>query len=106
MKIYPKLSLAYKFELVYIGDEVTAVSVDDAGKNYNGVVVLKNESSRFLFEKLQNGTTLPELINDCKEKYTDSNEEEIEPFVKDFIEQINKNGILVVDPENGIKVED
>ena len=106
MKFYPRLLLRTKFEIVEIDDEVTAVSVGDDGNNYNGVVLLKNESTRFMFEKLQEGITLPELIKVCMDKYTDSPVEEVGPQVITFLDKLREQGLLVADPQHGMKVED
>lgn len=105
MKFFPRLLLRSQFEIVEIGDEVTAVSVGD-NTPYNGVIVLKNESTRFMFEKLQEGITLPELIKACMDKYTDSPVEEVGPQVLSFLDQLKEKGLLVADTQHGIKVEE
>ena len=89
MKYFPRLLLTSEFEIVEIGDEVTAVSVGDHS-SYSGVIVLKNESTRFMFEKLQEGITLPELIKACMDKYTDSSVEEVGPQVIAFLDQLKE----------------
>ena len=104
MIYYPKLLLSCDFEIVEIGDEVTAVSV--GGENiYSGVIVLKNESTRFMFEKLQEGITLPELIKACMDKYADSPVEEVGPQVISFLDQLKEKGLLAVDQRHGIKID-
>ena len=105
MKYFPRLLLSSKFEIVEIGDGVTAVSVGDHSP-YSGVIVLKNESTRFMFEKLQEGITLPELIKACMDKYTDSPVEEVGPQVLSFLDQLKEKGLLVADTQHGIKVEE
>ena len=105
MNYFPRLLLSSEFEIVEIGDEVTAVSVGEDNR-YNGVIVLKNESTRFMFEKLQEGITLPELIKECMDKYTDSPVEEIGPQVLKFLDMLNEQGLLVVDTQHGIKIGD
>ena len=105
MKFFPRLLLRTQFEIVEIGDEVTAVSVGD-NSPYSGVIVLKNESTRFMFEKLQKGITLPELIKACMDKYTDSPVEEVGPQVIAFLEQLREKELLLADTRQGIKVED
>ena len=104
MTFYPRILLRCEFEIVEVDNEATAVSVGDNG--YNGVILLKNESTRFMFEKLQEGITLPDLIKTCLEKYTDSSVEEVGPQVMAFLDQLKEKGLLMIDPEHGLKVED
>ena len=106
MKYFPRLLLRSQFEIVEVGDEVTAVSVGGDGIDYNGVILLKNESTRFMFEKLQEGITLPELIKACMDKYTDSPVEEVGPQVLAFLDRLNEQRLLWADTQHGIKVED
>ena len=106
MKFFPRLLLRCQFEIVEVGDEVTAVSVGGDGNSYNGVILLKNESTRFMFEKLQEGITLPELIKACMDKYTDSPVEEAGPQVLKFLDMLKEQGLLLADTQHGIKVED
>lgn len=106
MKYFPRLLLKNTFEVVEVGDEVTAVSVGEDRENaFNGVIVLKNESTRFMFEKLQGGITLPELIKACMDKYEDSPVEEVGPQVIAFLDQLKDQGLLTVDPRHGIKID-
>ena len=95
MKFFPRLLLKSQFELVEIGDDVTAVSVGEEQNRYNGVILLKNESTRFMFEKLQEGITLPELIKACMDKYTDSTVEEVGPQVIQFLDLLKEKGLLL-----------
>ncbi len=105
MKYFPRLLLRCPFEIVEVGDDVTAVSV--GGDNtYNGVVLLKNETTRFMFEKLQEGITLPELIKVCLDKYTDSTIDEVGPQVLSFLDQLKAQNLIMVDTQHGIKVDD
>ena len=102
MKFFPRLLLRSQFEIVEIGDEVTAVSVGD-NSPYSGVIVLKNESTRFMFEKLQKGITLPELIKACMDKYTDSPVEEVGPKVISFLDQLKEKNLLMEEPRRSVR---
>ena len=104
MTFYPRLLLRGTFEIVEVGDEVTAVSVGEEN-NYNGVIVLKNESTRFMFEKLQEGITLPELIKACMDQYTDSPVDEVGPQVLSFLDQLKEKELLAADMQHGIRVD-
>lgn len=105
MRLYPRLFLRSAFEIVEVGDDTVAVSVGDDANAYKGVVSLKNESARFMFEKLQEGITLPELIKVCMDEYADS-VEEVGPKVIEFLNRLRDEGLLAADPKHGIKVED
>ena len=106
MKFFPRLVLRCPFELVEIGGEVSAVGVGDADTNYSGVILLKNESTRFMFEKLQEGITLPELIKACMDEYTDSPVEEVGPQVLAFLDQLKEQDLLLADTQHGLRFED
>lgn len=105
MKVYPKLLLRCPFEIVEIGDKATAVSVGGGEFDYNGVIELKNESTRFMFEQLQKGITLPELIKVCMDKYG-SPVEEVGPIVIEFLDKIRAEQLLIADTEHGLAVEE
>ncbi len=106
MKFFPRLLLRCKFEIVEVAGEVSAVSVGGDGNVYSGIILLKNESTRFMFEKLQEGITLPELIKACMDEYSDSPVEEVGPYVIAFLDQLKEKGLLVADTQHGIQVED
>lgn len=59
-----------------------------------------------MFEKLQEGITLPELIKACMDKYTDSTVEEVGPQVIQFLDLLKEKGLLMADTQHGLKVED
>ena len=106
MMYFPRLSLRCQFEIVEVGGEVSAVSVGGGENNFNGVILLKNETTRFLFEQLQQGITAPELIQACMEKFNENSIEEVGPKVMWFLDEMKENGLLVADPEHGIRVND
>lgn len=105
MIFYPRLLLRSQFEIVEIGDDVTAVGIGDGADAYKGVIDLKNDSARFMFKKLQEGITLPELIKACMDEYTDSPVEEVGPKVLSFLDQLKEKGLIAVDPEHGMRVD-
>lgn len=105
MKIFPRLLLRGQFEIVEVGDEVTAVSIGE-NPSYSGMIILKNESTRFMFEKLQEGITLLELLKVCVDKYPDSTIDDVGPEVISFLDQLKEKELLLVDTQHGIKIED
>ena len=102
MKAYPKLSLRYPFEITEVSGSCVALGVEEGADAWHGIIKLKNESAVFLFRKLQEGTCFPDLIQDCMTEFHDS-EEGVRPVVTDFLDLMNKNGILLVD-ETLVKV--
>ncbi len=106
MKFYPRLLLKCQFEIVEVGNEASAVSIANDENSFKGIIILKNETTRFMFEKLQEGISLPELIKACMDKYTDSPVEEVGPQVIAFLDQLSEKGLLVADTQHGFKVED
>lgn len=106
MKVYPKLMLRCPFEIVEVGGKTTAVSIGGGDFDYNGVIELKNESTRFMFEKLQEGISLPELIKTCMDKYNDSPVEEVGPIVIEFLDKLAAQQLIVADAEHGVAFEE
>ena len=104
MIFYPRILLRCKFEITEVADECIAVSIDEGGNAYHGVIKLNNEPARFMFEKLQEGISLPELIKACMDKYQGDTVEEVGPKVIAFLDQLKEQQLLVVDPKHGIKV--
>ena len=104
MKIYPRILLRGQFEIIEVGDEASAVGVGEGA--YNGVIMLKNETTRFLFEKVQAGISLPELIKACMDKYPDSTVEEVGPQVIAFLDTLKEKNLLLIDKEHGLAFED
>ena len=104
MRIYPRLLLSCQFEIVEVGGEVSAVSVGGDGNNFNGVIMLKNEPTQFMFKKLQEGISMPELIKACMEEYPGTPVEEAGPEVLKFLDMLKEKHLLLADPKHGIKV--
>ncbi len=103
---YPRLTLRCPFKIIEVESQVTAVSIGTDSYDFNGVVELKNESARFMFEKLQEGITLPELIKTCMDKYTDSPVEDVGPKVIEFLDSLKSKGLIVADMKHGMMTED
>lgn len=102
MKFYPTIRLACPFEVVETDGVATAVSLGE----YNGVIKLKSESARFMFEKLQTGLSVPELIKACMDRYPESSVEEIGPRVMAFLDELKEKNLLWADMTDGLGVED
>ena len=103
--IYPVILLRDEFVITEVGDETVAVSVGNGKGTYNGVIQLKNDPARFMFEKLQTGITLPELIKACMDRYDDT-VEDVGPKVIEFLDSLKAENLLRFDTTKGIRVED
>lgn len=106
MTFFPVITLRTKFEITEVGDECIAVSLAERPDEFHGVVKLDNESAKFMFEKLQKGITLPELIKACMDEYDDTPVEDAGPKVIEFLDSLKAQGLLAVDPKRGIRIED
>lgn len=105
VKIFPRLTLRCPFEVVEVGGAVSAVSVSNGQYDYNGVIELKNEPAQFMFKKVQEGISLPELIKVCMEHYA-SPVEDVGPKVVEFLDSLGKQGLLIADPQHGVRYDD
>ena len=100
MVFYPKLYLRYPFEITRVGDETIAVPIDDGAEAYHGVIQLNNEPAEFMFTKLKDGITLPELIMECMKHYDDT-VENVGPKVIEFLDRLKEQDLLRADNAKG-----
>ena len=98
MEQYPKLIIKYPFKLVEMNDETVAVATQEGTAHFSGMIKLKEESSKFIFEHLQKGINLPDMIFLCLKKYPDSSIDDVGPMVIEFINTLKKEGLLAVVP--------
>lgn len=94
---YPKIALKYPFELVEIDGETIAVAVEEGADDFHGVIKLQNETAKFMFEKIKEGVTLPDLMFYCIKKYGGT-PDEVGPIALEFLETLRKEGILDIEP--------
>lgn len=85
------MKLKYSFENVELDDQIVAVPVGKAAKEFNGVVKL-NESALEIFKLLEHETTVDEIVAKLKEQYGD--DPDIRRYVEDAIEYLKGEGIL------------
>lgn len=105
MTFYPKLFLRYPFETAEVGGEHVAVAVEEGAEAFHGVIRLENEPAVFMFEKLREGITLPDLIYACMQRYDDSSVEEVGPKVLAFLDSLKEQGLIQADMTQGVKDE-
>lgn len=106
MQIFPIIKLKYPFELLEIDAETIAVAVGDGAEAFRGVIKLDNDPAVFMFRKLQEGVTLPDLILACMKRYDDCDVEQAGPNVLAFLDQLSEKGLLVQSPEGGLCLPD
>ena len=76
------------FEVVNVAEEYIAVPVGEKVQSFCGMVVL-NEASAFLLEKMQNSVTVEELVDILMERYDvgyDIAYEDIKNMLSELIE--------------------
>lgn len=89
-----------------VGDNTVAVGIENGSDAFHGVITLGNDSAVFMFKKLQDGISLPELIAACMKEYPDSTVDEVGPNVIEFLNKIQEQGLLLADPNNGFGIDD
>jgi len=70
-----------------------AVAVGEKADEFNGVIRLENESTKRMFELLQEGKELDEIVSIMLEEY-DVEEPRLREEVSKLIEQLSEEGIL------------
>ena len=86
------MKLKYKFEIVEVGDDITAVPVGDGADAMHGVLQL-NDAGADIMRLLENDTTEPAIVGAIYEMY-DVEKQELTGQVHDFIETLKKDGII------------
>ena len=86
------MKLKYKFEIVEVGDDITAVPVGDGADVMHGVLQL-NDAAADIMRLLEKDTTEPEIVDAIYEMY-DVEKQELTGQVHDFIETLKKDGII------------
>lgn len=89
------MRLKYEFSIMDMGDEYAAVSVGDDADKFHGMLKL-NKVSADILNQLQNETDTVQVQNYLKEQYPDSSEDEIKKLLTDFINQLVKEGLLIL----------
>lgn len=104
MTFYPVLLLRYPFEITEVNGGKVALGVEDGADAYHGIIKLNNDPAAFMFERLKEGITLPELIKACMDRYNEP-VEEVGPQVMDFLDKMKEQKLIIADTSRGLKVE-
>ena len=106
MTIYPILKLKYPFHIVTVDGQTQAVPTGGGAQQFHGIILLQSDSARFMFEKLLDGITLPDLIYACLQRYDASTVEEAGPIVLEFLDTLKARHLLVADTSRGVRVNE
>lgn len=106
MTVYPILFIKYPFEITKIDGETLAVGIEEGADAFHGVINLENDSAEFMFRKLLDGITLPDLIVECMKRYDNAPVEEVGPKVLSFLQTLKENNILAEDRTRGLQVDE
>lgn len=106
MTVYPIIKLKYPFSIVKVGGVKQAVPTKEGARAFHGVIRLVNDPAEFMFSKLIEGITLPDLIMACMKRYDASGVEEVGPKVIAFLDQLKEKNLLSIDPTRGIKYDE
>lgn len=96
MEYSDNVCLKYQFDIMNVGGENVAMAVGKDAELFPGMIRLQNASAEFLFRCLEEPTTPERLVERCLEEYTGSTEEEIWPAVENFLDSMERAGILVI----------
>lgn len=89
------MRLKYELTFVEIGDDVMAVPVGSGADEFHGVIKV-NRTAREILELIQNGNPgSDEVINSMTEKYPGDDPDTINNAVNEYIDKLNKAGLLV-----------
>jgi len=86
------MKIKNQYVLKKIAGKNIVIPVGEEAVNFNGIITL-NETSAFLFEKLQNEITLDELVNLMVTRY-DVEEVIARKDIIDFIDVLTKKGLI------------
>ena len=80
------------FILRKVGEQNVVVAVGEASRSFNGIIRL-NDSGRYLWEKLQSGTTEQELLQTMLNDF-DIDESTASKDISAFIAKLEEAGLL------------
>ena len=67
MRVYANLKLKYEFEIVDMAGETVAVPIGEGAEVFHGIIKLKNELAKCIFENLKEEIPLVVLLAKCVE---------------------------------------
>lgn len=89
------MKLRYELEIMDMGGEYAAVPVGEGSDSFHGMLKLNDVSAEIL-EQLREDTT-PEKVHEyLRSKYTDSTDREIGTALVAFLQQLHREGLLIL----------
>ena len=93
-----KIKLACELAVMDMDGEITAVAVGEDAAKFHGMLRLNEEASDIInLLTISKGITFPNLVASLKTKYTESTPEEIAKFTADYLNELGKEGLLIVE---------
>ena len=89
------MKLKYTFTTVNMGEEIVAVPVGDNAQEFHGVLKI-NDVAKDILEQLKEETTPENVHKYLKEKYPESTDKEIGETLVEFLNQLIREGLLIV----------
>ena len=89
------MKLRFEFTIMDMGDEFAAVPVGDDSAKFHGMLKL-NAVSADILEQLKEDTTPEKVHAYLKEKYADSTDDEIGQTLVGFLNQLFREGLLII----------
>ena len=89
------MKLKYECTTWDTGVDIAAVPTGDNAQEFHGILKI-NDVAQYILEQLTEDTTPGEVHKYLKEKYSDSTDEEIGEILVDFLNQLIREGLLIV----------
>lgn len=86
------MKLKYKFELMDLGEQVIALTIEEDANHYRNVIKM-NQSGAAIFKLLEHNTSEQEIFYNLSQEY--DNSDCIRDFVHDFIIALDNAGVLL-----------
>ena len=87
------MKLKYEFEKIEMDGEIMAVPVGDNADEFHALLRL-NETAAFILDTLKEDTTEEKVVETVMKNY-EGDAEEIKTYVREYIETLKTNGIVI-----------
>lgn len=87
------MRLKGSFEIVTLEDSFVAVPVGEGSSQFRGVIKMNNSSLQ-VFQMMQQGLSEEEITDKLSKEYTDSSKEQVQAYVRSFVTEFDKKGLL------------
>lgn len=87
------MKLRYEFSIMDMDGELVAVPVGEGAEKIHGIIKL-NPVAAEIFEQLKEETDPARVHRYLREKYPDSTDDEIGPYLASFLSKLYREGLL------------